>query len=519
MDETRQSEVDPSLTAQTLRGVKWTYLSTFVNAGLQIVVTAVLARILAPDAFGLVVMANLVLRFGQYFAQMGLGQAIVQRSQLTQEHVRAAFWASVLIGTLFSGVTWVGAPLAAAAFDSPELTKVLAFMGLSFLLVSLQVTPLGLLRRQMRFRGVAVADISAYVIGYGCVGVLTALSHWGVWSLVAAALVQTAVSTLVCTLLTRPNVRPLVRWAPYRQLLGFGSRVSVITFLEFLNANLDTIVVGRMRGADLLGYYSRALNLISMPMYYMSTSLSRVLYPSVARVQDDRARVSKAYLDILTVFAGFGLPIALGMSGAAREIILVLYGSKWTASIPVMRLAAVASVLAMLSHFGGIVLEATARLRDKLAMRSAQLAIFACALIGLGRIGLVGYALAFALSELFLHIAMAWRIGVFTGVRRIRLAQAYGPGAMGGALLLICTYGESYIGTSFNLPVVGILGAQLVTGVAVMTVVVLRFAHGRLFAVVDERLKPVVKSRLLTRVLSVARSLSAAKDISPTEAQ
>lgn len=517
MTATEDNGSSATLTAQTLRGAKWTYLATFLNAGLQVIITAVLARLLAPEAFGLVAMGSLVLRFGQYFAQMGIGQALVQRRNLTDDHVRAGFSTSAAVGAVFAAAVWFGAPLAAAAFDAPRLTNVVRVMGLSFFISGLSLTALGLLRREMRFRGIAVAEVSAYVVGYAAVGITMAFTGFGVWSLVAAALSQAAIAAAVYNALARPHIRPVFKRRPYTELLGFGSQVSVITFLEFVNANLDTMVVGRVRGATPLGYYSRALSLTGMPMYYMSTSLTRVLYPSMSRVQDDRARLGRAYLSIIAVLAGVGLPVALGMSGASREIILVLYGAKWAAAIPVMRVVAIAAGLAMLSHLGGVLLEAAAQLKDKLLMRAGQLALFAAALFGLGRFGLVGYAFAFALSEAVLHGLMAWRVALFADISAGDLARAYWPGALGGLLLFGCLYGESRLAVAWSAPAPAILAIQVVTGVVILALVVLRFGHGRVFAVLDERIGPTIKRQGLRRAFDIARAISGTVGNEPRE--
>jgi lipopolysaccharide exporter len=269
------------------------------------------------------------------------------------------------------------------------------------------------------------------------------------------------------------------------------------------------MLVGRLRGATPLGFYTRALNLTSLPMYYMSTSLSRVIYPSMSRVQADQARMRGAYLSVLTFFAGFGLPIVLGMSGAAREIITVLYGGKWADSIPVMRVVAIAAGLAMLSHFGGIVLEACARLKEKLMMRLGQLVLFGAALFAFARFGLVGFAVAFVLSETVFHAAVAWRVAVLAGISARRLGQAYWPGGVGGIVLCACAYGESLLGTWVAMPVLGVLAVQIVTGVVVMALVILRLGHGRLFSVLDERVRPTLKRRFPKRLFALAASLSA----------
>lgn len=473
-----------NLTGKTIRAAKWTYLSTLVTASLQILVTAVLARLLAPESFGLVAMAGLVLRFGQYFAQMGVGQAIVQRAELSEDHAAAGFWASLVIGGLFTVIAWLAAPLAATAFESAELTSVLRWMSLALLISGTSTTSYGLLRRALRFKAIAVIEIVAYVIGYG--GALTlAFNGAGVWALVFAGLTQAFVASSAFNALARPRLVPVLRWRPYRELLGFGSTVSVVSFLEFLNSSLDTMVVGRVAGASQLGLYNRALSLTNLPMYYMSTSLSRVLLPSFSRLQRDTGRLGRGYLKVVTLAAGLGIPIALGMSGSAREIVAVLLGSQWSGSVPVMRVVAVAACASMLSHFAGVTLEATAHLKDKLVLRSVQLVVFAGLLFGLGRFGLVGYASAFAISEVLLHIAIAQRISSHLQLGPRETMQAYKPGLVGGVVLWLLTRGTSMAAAQFNWPVLVMLLLQIAIGVALFVLFVLRLDGNRVWLILD----------------------------------
>lgn len=475
-----------SLTSRTLIAAKWTYLSTFITAGLQIVVTAVLARLLAPEAFGLVAMATLVLRFGQYFAQMGVGQAIVQRAELGDDHASAGFWSSVIIGALFTTLAWALAPLASQAFGNAELVSVLRWMSLSFLITGTSTTSFALLRRAMRFKAVAVVEVSAYVAGYGGALVLAATGA-GVWALVFAGLCQTAVASVLYNLVARPILVPVGRWQPYRELLGFGTTVSFISFLEFVNSNLDTMVVGRFAGAANLGYYTRALSLTGLPMQYMSTSLSKVLLPTFSRIQNDVGRTGRAYISVMTVFAGIGIPVALGMSGASKEIVAVLLGEQWATSVPVMRIVAVASVAGMLSHFGGVLLEATAHLREKMTLRVAQLAVFAALLYMLRGLGLGGFALAFAVSEcgqLFAQTAVLCRV---MSLRARDVLEAYVPGLVGGGAAALLLYGQSLAGQAAGTPSAVTLVVQVLTGAGLLVGTGLWVRHGQLYRAIRER--------------------------------
>src|SRR3989337_3318800 len=132
--------MNESLSSKTFHGLKWSYISTITNAVLQIGFTAVMARLLEPRAFGLVAMAGVVLRFGSYFAQMGVAQALIQKKDVSNEDIRAAFTSALFLGVLFFGLFWIAAPLAVYVFNNEEVIPVLRLMALSFVLTGLSTT-------------------------------------------------------------------------------------------------------------------------------------------------------------------------------------------------------------------------------------------------------------------------------------------------------------------------------------------------------------------------------------------
>jgi len=167
-----------NLTSKTLHGLKWSYISTLTKSVLQIGFTAIMARLLEPAAFGLIAMAGVILRFGSYFAQMGVGSALIQKKEISDEDVRAAFTSALFLGVLFCVSVWFLAPLAIYIFDServiPIIRVIIRVMALSFIITGLTTTALSLLRRNLEFRSLAVTEIVSYVLGYGLIGITLA---------------------------------------------------------------------------------------------------------------------------------------------------------------------------------------------------------------------------------------------------------------------------------------------------------------------------------------------------------
>jgi len=340
----------------------------------------------------------------------------------------------------------------------------------------------------MRFKELAISDIFAYTLGYAGVGILMACFGCGIWSLVGASLAQGISGSLAYNYYARLNMRPIFSWAPYREILGFGTTISLISFLEFVDGNLDNIVVGRLSGDSALGYYSRAMSLTGIPMQYMSTSLSSVLLPSFSRVQDEKRRLGDAYISVITLFAGMGLPVAFGMSAAARDVVGVLLGPGWGASVVVMRFAAVAAVMSMLSHFSGIMLEATAHLREKLIMRAGQLVVFTALLVCMSPLGIGGYAAVFVLSEGLLYGAMSLTINRVFRVSLKELGKAHLPGCVSGIAVGLALLAESWCGHRLGLSAFILLACEILSAGVIASFVGFRTDGGRLYDVLSERL-------------------------------
>ena len=193
---TEPDAAEGNLTRQTVDGLRWSMTATLAGVVIQLVYTAVVGRMLEPRVFGLVASAQVVLTFGSYFAEMGLGQALIQKATLTEEEIRASFTSSVILGAVSTGVILAAAPLMATVFDSPDVVPVAQALGCSLLVTALGLTSQNLLRRQLRFKAIAVIQMVATVVAYPLVGIGLAITGAGVWALVGAFLANSVVASL-----------------------------------------------------------------------------------------------------------------------------------------------------------------------------------------------------------------------------------------------------------------------------------------------------------------------------------
>jgi len=319
-----------SLTNQTVSGMIWTAYGKVVYAVLQLVILGVLARLLVPDDFGVISAAAVVIGLSAIVSQLGLGPALVQRQQLEPRHIETAFTTSVLLGLALGALIWAGAPLAANLLRMPGVTPVLRALAWVFPLQGLGTGATSLLTRELRFRWLANLDVITYAVGFGGIGIVTALLGWGVWALVAAQIAQTLLRTIV--LLTRypPRFRQYADRGAFIDLMYFGGGFTLAKIANYFALNADKLTVGRFLGPAALGYYGRAYSLMSAPAYGFGTVLDTVLFPAMAKVQHDPERLRSAYRRGVALIALLVLPASLVMILLAPEIIHVVLGPKWT---------------------------------------------------------------------------------------------------------------------------------------------------------------------------------------------
>ena len=206
MNSNRERET--SLRERTLSGLGWSYLSTFTKALLSLLVLVILARLLTPVDFGLLAIAWIFILLGARFGQSVVGPAIVQRYELTDRHIQVGFTLSMAVGIAIMAIIWLLAPLVGEFFNEPGAARVLQVLSVIFVINGIGVIPVHLLRRNLHFRQLMVADILAYSLGYGLTAVVLAFQGFGVWSLVWGEIMRRVIHTATATWYSPQRLRP-----------------------------------------------------------------------------------------------------------------------------------------------------------------------------------------------------------------------------------------------------------------------------------------------------------------------
>lgn len=409
-------------TAHLLTGLKGrtissgivTLLAQGVLFGLNLASIIVLARLLAPQDFGLVAMVATVMGFMRIFNDAGLSTATVQRENITHAQVSNLFWANVALGGLASVILALSAPAVAWFYREPRLVGITLVLCVGFLAAGGSVQHLALLKRQMQFKSIAIIQISAAVVG-ALVGIGMAWFGNGYWSLVGMQLAGPAVVLILAWSLARWQPQWPQRSSGTRSLLNFGANLSASSFLWSLAKGSDALLIGRFFGAASLGYYTRAQALLLRPLDQFTAPMEAVFVPTLSRLQGQPERYRRVVFQLLEVVAVAGFLFSGLLLALAHPLTLLVLGPKWAPAAPIFAGFSLVALYTPIVCVAGLLMTSQGRGRDFLLMSSiCSLATVTAFLTGLP-FGPVGVAIAYSACCLLIQLPAAFHFAGRSG--------------------------------------------------------------------------------------------------------
>lgn len=345
-----------SLADRSITAAKWNLGGNFGRAAFQFVVGIVLARLLGPEAFGLVAIGWLVVNMGMLVADAGFAAAIVQRPQVSDDEVDFVFTVQLAFGLLLTGAAIAASAPLAAFFREPDAEAVIQAMSVLFVIRALGQTSTALLSRDLRHKVVQIGTLLSYLVGFVGVAIPMALAGSGVWGLVFGSLAQAAINTLIVITASRRLPRFGLKFS--RDIFGFGGKVLAANIGSWIILNVDSVLVGRNLATESLGIYNRALMLVAQPAAAAVTAFQGVLFASCSRAESDAHRITRAYRAFTAAISLLCFPAFLTVAAIPETVIMAIYGPKWRAAIAILPALALAMIVHALLALVGPVLMA-----------------------------------------------------------------------------------------------------------------------------------------------------------------
>lgn len=374
-------------------GVVWNGTRQFLGQGIQTVTTLVLARLLSPEEFGIIGIANIFILFANTINQLGISSAIIQRKDIDEGHLSSAFWANMATGIILCLIMMLISYPAAKFFRSDLVQPVLTVLSFMFIFGALRIVQNTQFSRNLEFG--RLAGITVWeMLSNSAVSILLAAWGWGVWSLVWGRLFGVAVGTCMAWRYSPWRPRFLFDTAKFKQLFSFGVHSMSVSMLTYLGRNIDYIIVGRFLGTVPLGFYTMAYNIVTLPERKMSSIITSVAFPTFSKIQDDNARVSKNYLKILSYISFVTFPLLLGFMMVCPYFVNTVLSEKWAQAILPMQIMCVLGMVSSVSTTIGSIFYAKGRPDIEFKADFLNLAALAAALTVGVRFGIVGVAVA-----------------------------------------------------------------------------------------------------------------------------
>ena len=351
---------DSALRGRMTRGFLWKLASQIVDQASRTVMAVILARMLTPSEFGLAGMAFIFANIALIFTDLSLGSALVQRVTITDRDRSTVFWTTTAGGVLIAAVGWFSAPAIGAFFNESEVTSLFRVLSLTFVLTALSATQVSLLTRDMAFRRLELREMA----GGGAravTAIAMAVAGFGAWSIVGGAVAASSVSLVM--LWTASSWRPglMFSFASLRDLGSYGIKAFASRIFQFITENADNLLVGRFLGPASLGVYGLAYNAMLSPLARVVAPVAQVLFPALSRIQTETDRLVGTWLRTTVATAAIMLPAFTGIILVTPEIVNVVFGSKWDAAVPVLRLLCVGGLATSLMALNQSVLQSRNR--------------------------------------------------------------------------------------------------------------------------------------------------------------
>lgn len=348
--QTEHLKVD--LGGRTVRGGAVTIVTQGLKFLIGMIGTVILARLLTPQDYGLIGMVAVIIGFVSIFKDLGLSAATIQRAEINSFQISTLFWINVALSIGVMVVSFAISPLVALFYHEPRLRLITAVYGFGFLLGGLTVQHEALLRRQMRFGALALAEILAL-----CASVATAIGlAWygvGYWALVASqlslGLVYLACMWKLCV--WRPGWPS--RNAGVRSMLAFGGNLTGFGFINYFSRNLDNLLIGKFWGSQQLGLYAKAYQLLLLPIEQINAPISAVALPALSRLTDSPERYRLAYIRVLEKVAILTMPGIAFMIATSDWIVRLVLGPQWTEASWIFALLGIAGLIQPIASTSG----------------------------------------------------------------------------------------------------------------------------------------------------------------------
>ncbi len=457
------------LREKVIRGFMWLSSLTFVGQAITWAITLVVIRLLDPKDYGLMAMATVFIGFLAILNELGLGPAVIQKPDLTEQDLRKANGCVLIINVVLYGVLFLCAPAIAWFFDEPRLVPIIRVLGLNFVLLSGYFLPQSLMAREMDFKTRSIIELLGNLTSSGIVLGL-ALAGFGVWALVMGPLGMHLFKAIAFNCFKTYRHKPLLSVKGMRSMFVFGGYVSLTRVVWYFYSQADILICGKLFGKNLLGIYAVAMQLVSIPMSKISPLLSQIGFSAFSRIQADLPAVQTNFLRAVHLISLLSFPLFWGLAMVSPEAVPWLLGDKWQSVVVPIQLLSVVMPLRFIDTIFGPVVSGRGRPDVIMWNMVAAIVIMPAAFLLGARWGIIGLCMAWVIAYPILFVFMTYRVLRILQVPPGQFVKAFSMPLAASAVMVI---GLAALKWSLTIPVVISVIASVLVGVVLYSATML----------------------------------------------
>ena len=337
-------------------GVFYTAVAKYTGIVVSIIISAILARLLPPEDFGVIAIATIFINFFSILTTVGISPAIVQNKSITEIELRSINTFTFLFAFVISLLYVSSINIIVSFYDNnSDLTSVMRLLTISVFFSIASITPNAMIMKNKLFKFIAIRTFAIQIF-LGIISVICAYSGLGIYSLLINPIGSSLILFVVSFL-----KNPVGFYKPTKdainKILSFSVYQSLFNFVYLLYRNIDKIIVSKTFGLEPLGYYEKSYRLMMLPLENISSVISPVLHPVLSDYQNEKEKVWTAYLKMISTLSEVSFIISVALFYMAGSIILILYGENWRPSIPIFQILSLSIAFQVLQSPIGAVMQ------------------------------------------------------------------------------------------------------------------------------------------------------------------
>ncbi|RWR01190.1 colanic acid exporter [[Pantoea] beijingensis] len=367
-----------SLRDKTVKGAKWSAISTVASIGISFLQMTLLAHIIEPHQFGLLTIAMVVILIADTLADFGISNSIIQRKELTDSQLSTLYWFNIIIGILVFLFTFSFSHKIAIILHQPDLQSLIQTLAFAFLIIPHGQQFRALLQKELEFSKIGFIETTAIIIGFTVTmvsAVFYPLAITAMWGYLCMVLIRTILFSWVGRKEYSPRL--LFNYKSISSNLKFGAYLTADGLVNQLNSNIATVVLSRSLGAVVAGGYNLAFNVAVVPPTRLNPIITRVLFPAFSKIQDDRVKLRENFYKLLSLVGLLNFPALLGLMVVAENFVLFIFGEKWLFITPILQVLCIVGLLRSIGNPIGSLLMAKARVDISFKFNVFKLFLFA----------------------------------------------------------------------------------------------------------------------------------------------